>query len=189
MPREARRALQRELVLRLRNLFRLKKRHRSLAELAHEELRLGNPGLALRIGRRALEEDANNPALMAALAAALREDGSTEEAIACAKRAVELRPADARSREQLGSLLLDTGSAQAALPQLEEWARLQPRSPRALLALAEAHMALGNGGGGSAPPQRASAPRPRGAPLRLGLGGAAPKARPPARARAPLPPG
>src|SRR2546422_6143278 len=76
MPREARRALQRELVLRLRNLFRLKKRHRALAELAHEALRLGNPGLALRIGRRALEQDANNPRLVALLAATLRQDGS-----------------------------------------------------------------------------------------------------------------
>jgi len=170
MPGEARRALQRELLLRLRSLFRLRRRKRSLSDLAKEQLELGNPGLALRIGRRALEEDANNPALMAALAAALREDGSTEEAIACAKRAVELRPADARSREQLGSLLLDTGSAQAALPQLEEWARLQPRSPRALLALAEAHMALGNGGEASALAQRASALRPRDATLWLRLG-------------------
>src|SRR5437879_12187250 len=107
MPREARHALQRELVLRLRNFFRLKKRHRSLAELAHEELRLGNPGLALRIGRRALEEDANNPRLLALLAAGLRQDGSMEEAIGCAKRAVELRPADAGSRGALCSLLLD----------------------------------------------------------------------------------
>jgi superkiller protein 3 len=93
MPGEARRALQRELLLRLRSLFRLRRRKRSLSDLAKEQLELGNPGLALRIGRRALEEDANNPALMAALAAALREDGSTEEAIACAKRALELRPA------------------------------------------------------------------------------------------------
>src|SRR5437867_4770877 len=124
MPREARHALQRELVLRLRHFFRLKKRHRSLAELAHEELRLGNPGLALRIGRRALEQDANNPVVVALLAAALREDGSVEEAIGCAKRAVDLRPADARSRERLGSLLLEAGSPQSALPHLEQWARL-----------------------------------------------------------------
>src|SRR6266851_5200606 len=117
-----------------------------------------------------LEKDANNPALMAALAAALREEGSAEEAIACAKRALELRPADARLHELLGSLLLDTGSAQAALPQLEEWARLQPRSPRALLALAEAHMALGNGGESSELAQRARALQPRDATLWLRLG-------------------
>jgi len=170
MPGEARRALQRELLLRLRSLFRLSRRKRSLADLAKEQLELGNPGLALRIGRRALEKDANNPALMAALAAALREEGSAEEAIACAKRALELRPADARLHELLGSLLLDTGSAQAALPQLEEWARLQPRSPRALLALAEAHMALGNGGESSELAQRARALQPRDATLLLGLG-------------------
>jgi len=170
MPGEARRALQRELLLRLRGLFRLSRRKRSLADLAKEQLELGNPGLALRIGRRALEKDANNPALMAALAAALREEGSAEEAIACAKRALELRPADARLHELLGSLLLDTGSAQAALPQLEEWARLQPRSPRALLALAEAHMALGNGGESSELAQRARALQPRDATLWLRLG-------------------
>ncbi len=170
MPGEARRALQRELLLRLRSLFRLSRRKRSLADLAKEQLELGNPGLALRIGRRALEKDANNPALMAALAAALREEGSAEEAIACAKRALELRPADARLHELLGSLLLDTGSAQAALPQLEEWARLQPRSPRALLALAEAHMALGNGGESSELAQRARALQPRDATLWLRLG-------------------
>src|SRR5207244_6182878 len=57
MPREARRALQRELLLRLRSLFRLRRRKRSLSDLAKEQLELGNPGLALRIGRPALEED------------------------------------------------------------------------------------------------------------------------------------
>src|SRR2546428_2596975 len=117
MPREARRALQRELVLRVRNWFRLRKRHRALAELAQEALRLGNPGLALRIGRRALEQDANNPRLVALLAAALRQDGSVEEAIGCAKRGVELRPADARSREQLGGFLLEAGSPSNAPAQ------------------------------------------------------------------------
>ena len=170
MPREARHALQRELVLRLRNFFWLKKRHRSLTELAHEQLRLGNPGLALRIGRRALEQDANNPRLLALLAAGLRQDGSTEEAIACAKRAVELRPADAQSREQLGSLLLETGSPQSALPHLEEWARLRPRSPQALLALAEAHMALGNSEQAGQLAQRSSARLPRDATLWSRLG-------------------
>src|SRR5205823_11912228 len=118
----------------------------SLAELAHEELRLGNPGLALRIGRRALERDANNPRLVALLAAALRQVGSVEEAIGCAKRAVELRPADARSREQLGGLLLEAGSPQSALPHLEEWVRLQPRSLQAVLALAELHATRGSRG-------------------------------------------
>ena len=170
MPREARHALQRELVLRLRNFFRLKKRHRSLAELAHEELRLGNPGLALRIGRRALEQDANNPRVVALLAAALRQEGSLEEAIGCAQRAVELRPADARSREQLGSLLLEAGSAQSALPHLEECVRLQPRSPQALLALAEAHMALGDREQASQLAQRSSALEPKDATLWVRLG-------------------
>ncbi|TMI09267.1 MAG: tetratricopeptide repeat protein [Betaproteobacteria bacterium] len=170
MPREARHALQRELVLRLRNFFRLKKRHRSLAELAHEELRLGNPGLALRIGRRALEQDANNPRVVALLAAALRQEGSLEEAIGCAQRAVELRPADARSREQLGSLLLKAGSAQSALPHLEECVRLQPRSPQALLALAEAHMALGDREQASQLAQRSSALEPKDATLWVRLG-------------------
>ena len=170
MPREARHALQRELVLRLRNFFRLKKRRRSLAELAHEELRLGNPGLALRIGRRALEQDASNPRLVALLAAALRKDGAMEEAIGCAKRAVELAPADVRSREQLGSLLLETGSAQSALPHLEECVRLQPRSPQALLALAEAHMALGNSEQAGKLAQRSSALGPRDAALWVRLG-------------------
>ncbi len=170
MPREARRALQRELLLRLRGLFRLSRRKRSLADLAQEQLRFGNPGLALRISRRALEQDANNPRLVALLAAALRQDGAVEEAIGCAKRAVELRPAAAQSREQLGSLLLEAGSPQSALPHLEQWARLQPRSPQALLALAEAHMALGNGGEASALAQRASALRPRDATLWLRLG-------------------
>jgi tetratricopeptide (TPR) repeat protein len=170
MPGEARRALQRELLLRLRSLFRLSRRKRSPADLAQEQLRLGNPGLALRIGRRALERDANNPRLVALLAAALREDGLVEEAIGCAKRAVELRPADARSREQLGSLLFEAGSPQSALPQLEEWVRLQPRSPQALLALAEAHAALGNREQASQLAQRSSALGPREATLWVRLG-------------------
>src|SRR2546428_10999773 len=152
MPREARHALQRELVLRLRNFFRLKKRHRSLAELAHEELRLGNPGLALRIGRRALEQDANNPVLVALLAAALREDGSVEEAIGCAKRAVELRPADARSRERLGNVLLEAGSPQTAPPPLAERGRLPPRPPHAPLAPSPTAQGLGGPGEGRPPP-------------------------------------
>jgi tetratricopeptide (TPR) repeat protein len=170
MPREARRALQRELLLRLRGLFRWSRRKRSLAALAQEQLRLGNAGLALRIGRRALEQDASNPRLVALLAAALRKDGAMEEAIGCAKRAVELRPADAQSREQLGSLLLETGSPQSALPHLEECVRLQPRSPRALLALAEAHMVLGNREQASQLAQRSSALGPRDAALWVRLG-------------------
>ena len=170
MPREARRALQRELLLRLRGLFRWGRRKRSLAALAQEQLRLGNAGLALRIGRRALEQDASNPRLVALLAAALRKDGAMEEAIGCAKRAVELAPADVRSREQLGSLLLETGSAQSALPHLEECVRLQPRSPQALLALAEAHMALGNSEQAGKLAQRSSALGPRDAALWVRLG-------------------
>src|SRR2546426_393062 len=158
----------------------LSPRHSAQAGLRGGVQRPGHRAFRARRGRArggAREEDANTPPLRAAPAAAWREAGSPEEAIACARRAVGLRPADARSREQLGSLLLDTGSAQAALPQLEEWARLQPRSPRALLALAEAHMALGNGGEASAPAQRASAPRPRGATLWLRLGALASKQR------------
>src|SRR5204863_390613 len=131
---------------------------------------LGNAGLALRIGRRALEQDANNPRVMALLAAALRQEGSLEEAIGCAQRAVDLRPADGRSREQLGSLLLKAGSAQSALPHLEECVRLQPRSPQALLALAEAHMALGDREQASQLAQRSSALEPKDATLWVRLG-------------------
>src|SRR5207302_1917651 len=74
------------------------------------------------------------------------------------------------SREQLGSLLLEAGSPQSALPHLEEWVRLQPRSPRALLALAEAHMALGNREQASELAQRSSALGPRDAALWVRLG-------------------
>jgi len=80
------------------------------------------------------------------------------------------RSADVRSREQLGSLLLETGSPQSALPHLEEWVRLQPRLPRALLALAEAHMVLGNREQASQLAQRSSALGPRDAALWVRLG-------------------
>jgi len=170
MAREARRALQRELLLRLRGLFRLRRRKRSLADLAQEQLRLGNPGLALRIGRRALEQDADNPRLVALLAAALRQNGLVEQAIGSATRAVELSPADARSREQLGSLLVETGSPQSALRHLEEWVRLQPRSPRAVLALAELHAARGSRERAGELVQRALELQPRDAGLVFRLG-------------------
>ena len=170
LPREARRALQRELLLRLRALFRFKRKTSSLVETGKEQLTLGNPRLAARIARKALEERPRDARAMALLAAAQQRLGSLDEAMALAERAVALQPRDAGLRALFGGLLLAAGRADEATRHLDESVRLQPRSPDALSALAEAYAARGNAERGEHFLRRALRLRPRDAGLHFRFG-------------------
>ncbi len=170
LAREARRALQRELVLRLRAVFRIGRPKSTLLQRADEELQLGNPRLAARIARKALEEQPDNARAMALLAAAQQRLGSLDEAMALAEKGVSLQPRDADLRALFGGLLLAAGSADEATRHLEESVRLQPCSPDALSALAEAYMARGNAERGEPFLRRALRLQPRNAGLHFRLG-------------------
>ena len=67
----------------------------------------------------------------------LREAGQTNEALSHFRRAVELGPADALARTNLGQMLLERGQAQEALPHCEEAVKLLP-------GVAALHHNLGN---------------------------------------------
>ena len=145
LAREARRALQREFLVRLyggvRRLARL--RRPSLVEAAQLELEQGNATLAARIAQRALDVEPKNAAALGVLSAAQERLGATGEALASLEAAVALQPGDAALRAQLGRLLAARGDAARAIVELEESVRLQPRSPQVLTALAELQLATG----------------------------------------------
>lgn len=146
LPREARSALQREFVLRvsggLRRILRL--RRPSLLGLAKAQLEQGNARLAARISRRAIEQNPKSAAAMRLLGAAQQRLGSAAQAIASLQAAVALEPADAALRGELGRLLGEAGKIDAGIAQLEHSVRLKPRSPQALLALAQLHLGKPN---------------------------------------------
>src|SRR5438045_4826453 len=100
LPREARRALQREFLLRLyrgvRGLARL--RRPSLVDAAKLELQQGNPTLAARIAQRALQAEPRNAATLAVLGAAQERLGSTGDALSSFEGAVALKGDDAALR-------------------------------------------------------------------------------------------
>jgi tetratricopeptide (TPR) repeat protein len=138
LPGEARRALQRELVLRLRAAFRIRRSKLALLQQADEELQLGNPRLAARIARKALDEQPDNARAMALLAMAEQSCGALDEAIALAEKAVGLQPRDAGLLALLGELLLKKERREDAARHLEQSVRINPRSAQALAKLAEA---------------------------------------------------
>jgi tetratricopeptide (TPR) repeat protein len=145
LPGEARRALQRELLLRLlRGLRRITRvRSPSLVELARLELEQGNARLAARIAQRAIDQEPASAAALRMLGAAQQRLGAAAEAQASLEAAVALEPGDALAREMLGRLLSDAGQHDAAIAQLEQSVRLRPRSTQGLLALAELYLTKG----------------------------------------------
>ncbi|MGH8692047.1 MAG: tetratricopeptide repeat protein, partial [Burkholderiales bacterium] len=141
---EARRALQRELLLRLKSWGRLLFDRRlnlgsaaQLARLARAQLEAGNARHALEIAQRALELDARNaPALRVISAARLRQ-GQPAKAVEAALSARGARPRDPAVHQQLGRALAAAGRTDEAAAAYEEALRLQPQAADALAALAE----------------------------------------------------
>jgi tetratricopeptide (TPR) repeat protein len=139
LPREARRALQREFLLRIYGALRkvLPTQRRSLVAMARAQLDQGNPALAARIAQKATEAKPDDAAALAVLGMAQERLGATGEALASFRAAVALKADDAALRGKLGGLLAARGDVAGAVAELEESVRLQPRSPGALTALAE----------------------------------------------------
>jgi tetratricopeptide (TPR) repeat protein len=146
LPREARRALQREFLLRLRGTLRKPfiARRKSDVQTAEAELERGNPALAARIARKAVEARPGDAAALAVLGMAQERLGSSGEALSSFRAAVALRADDAALRANLGALLGARGHSSEAIVELEESLRLKPRSPKALTALAQLHLKKAN---------------------------------------------
>jgi tetratricopeptide (TPR) repeat protein len=144
---QARRALQRELLLRIRQGARRLISRRAaptLAAHAEQALRRGNLRLAEEIARGILEEEAGNVAALRVLAASLERQGRGEDAVRATREALRLAPADADLHARLGHLLAAAGDADAAVASFEESRRLRPGSPRMLAELAELELKRGN---------------------------------------------
>lgn len=149
LPREARRALQKELLLRVASALRMftmgrgRERGRGTALLAsiEESLESGNPRLAARIAALAVERSPGEARAWALLAEAQHSCGKNEEAIAAAEKAAALRPRDARAAERLGRLLARAGRLDEAAAQIERSRELDPRSAAAQRVAAELALA------------------------------------------------
>jgi tetratricopeptide (TPR) repeat protein len=142
---DARRALQRELLLRLRQSVQtLVKRNRlnlgnaaQLASLARGQLDAGNVRHAAEIALCALKLDPRQAAALCVLCAARLGQGRLEEALAAARAARDALPGDPAVHEQLGRALVAAGRPQEAATSYHEALRLRPGSTGALAELAE----------------------------------------------------
>jgi tetratricopeptide (TPR) repeat protein len=139
LPREARRALQREFLLRLHGALRnaFSRQRPSLARAAEIELERGNPALAARMAQKAVDLQPTDSAALAVLGVAQERLGAGDTAVGSLKAAVALSPEDALLRERLGVMLANRGDTNGARLELEEVLRLRPRSSKARAALAE----------------------------------------------------
>jgi tetratricopeptide (TPR) repeat protein len=144
---EARRELQRELVLRLKAavhaFFRTRKldlgNAASLAALGARQLESGNARHAADIARRALELEPRHAAALRLLSAACLRQGRTGDALAAARGACEAAPSDGAARLQLARALRAAG-------QPDEAAAVYESAPQSAEALAEqAELRLGRG--------------------------------------------
>ncbi|HUG76418.1 MAG TPA: tetratricopeptide repeat protein [Burkholderiales bacterium] len=143
LPREARRALQKELLLRVFSAFRFFKagRNDELLSSIRENLESGNPRLAARIAAHAVERSPGDARAWALLSDAQHSAGKREEAIAAAEKAAALRPRDAQAAERLGRLLAQAGRLDEAAVQIDKSLSQQPRSRGARRAAAELALA------------------------------------------------
>jgi len=168
LPRDARRAMQRELLLRFKSIFR--RTSKGPLGLAREELEQGNSRLAMHLARGALASRPGNRAALEVLALAQEAQGLRDEALATFGRAHALEPSDAGVREEIARLLAQAGRKQEAVGHLEEALRLRPRSWRAMAALTELYLALGDAQRSEQLARRALGLWPRDAALHFRLG-------------------
>jgi tetratricopeptide (TPR) repeat protein len=176
---DARRALQRELLLRVKQRLGrlLGKGHRlnlgnakQLAALAREQLDAGNVRHGSAIAECALKLKADDGQALCVLCDARLRQGRAEEALAAARSACAALPADAAVHGQLGRTLIAAGRLDEAALAYREALRLRPRSASALAELGELELKRAEPAAAEELFRRAIALAPREPRLQLGLG-------------------
>lgn len=174
---EARRALQRELLLRIKQSIRLLRRRRldlrnprQLVCLARAQRDAGNLRHAAEIAEWALKVKADDGEALRVLCDARLRQGRLEEALAAARSACATLPADAAVREQLGRTLSVAGRLDEAARAYQEALRLRPRSVSALAELGELELRRAQPAAAEELFRRAIALEPREPRLQAGLG-------------------
>jgi tetratricopeptide (TPR) repeat protein len=174
---DARRALQRELLLRIKQSIRLLKGHRlnlrnprQLVALARAQLDAGNVRHAADIAECALKLRADDGDALSVLCTARLRQGRVEEALAAARSACEALPADAGVQEQLGRTLIAAGRLDEATRAYQEALRLRPRSASALAELGELQLQCAEPAAAEELFRRAIALEPREPRLHAGQG-------------------
>ena len=131
LAREARRAMQRELVARVLDALRRAASlpgGPSLRRRAEEELRLGNPRLAATLAARAVEQSPRDWRSLALLAQAEQRRGAYAAALAAIEKALAVRPHDASLLARAAKLLANAGRLDEAAARAAESLRLRPRA-------------------------------------------------------------
>jgi len=145
---DARRALQKEFWYRLLQGTRALWRRRGapdlhsaarLAQLADEQLSVGNARHAAEIAQRAIELDRGNARGLRALGAALLREGRTQEALKATRAALEAAPGDAELQLQLARALGALERNDEAIAAYAEACRLRPE-PAATAELAHLYL-------------------------------------------------
>jgi tetratricopeptide (TPR) repeat protein len=176
---DARRALQQELLLRIKQrLRRLLGRAdrlnlgsaRQLAALARGQLDAGNLRHAADIAERAVKLKADDGEALMVLCTVRLRQGRVEEALAAARSACAARPGDAAAHEQLGRALIAAGRFDDAARAYEEALQLEPRSASALAELGELELKRADPAAAEELFRRAIALEPHEARLQAGLG-------------------
>lgn len=98
-------------------------------------VRTGDAAGATEAFRKALEANPNDFGSNLQLAVLLKDEQKFEEALACLRRALVVRPGELRARYHLATIRLQEGDADAARSELEAIVREEP-------AFTEAHVAL-----------------------------------------------
>ncbi|HEU0154195.1 MAG TPA: tetratricopeptide repeat protein [Arenimonas sp.] len=99
----------------------------------------GEPALAERSFRRALELAPDQPLLLVNLATLLRKLGRVPEALSLYQRATEVAPGFGKAWLEFGNTLFDLGLADKAVPALERAVQVQPDSVMAWSVLGSAY--------------------------------------------------
>jgi tetratricopeptide (TPR) repeat protein len=179
--REARQALQRELLLRLKQVARsawnrVRRRRRldlssaQLARLAHLQLESGNPRFAAQVARRATELDPDNAAAFQALSRAELRQGRVAEALAAARTACAGNAGAAALLEQYGRAAAAAGLAEEAASAYERALAIRPQSADALQELARLRIGRGEPAAAESLLRRALALQPQNPRLHAALG-------------------
>ena len=110
------------------------------------QLQTGQPGLAEKLIRRALQTEPGNPQSHYNLGMACKDQHKWEEAAKAFQACVDLAPDNAEAMNSLGNALRLSGQPEEALDWLECALALQPGHPAVLLNLGMLHNQLGSHG-------------------------------------------
>ena len=110
------------------------------------QLQTGQPGLAEKLIRRALQAEPGNPQSHYNLGIACKDQHKWEEAANAFQACVDLAPDNAEAMNSLGNALRLNGKLKEALDWLERALDLQPGHPAVLINLGMLHNQLGRHG-------------------------------------------